>query len=526
MRSDNKVAPKKDMKRPEFGSQTVWRALSVVALIAVAAMLRFYHLGHESLWFDEAISFRRSGYPVGELIRESIRAYHNPTYFLLLSSFRAFGDSEFALRLPSALFGIVKVALTYGLGRMTLGHRGGLLAAGFVLLSPARIHYDQEARMYAPLLCAVALALSGLLWLVLHWEELENAASGWQGHGSDAVAPSRRAAAYAWTSYALGTTVALYLHNTATLFVATCWLVVGPWLILRRTFRGPILWGWLSANIVVAIAFLPWTTTLFVQVDAMREQGYGRRFPSMAQGLEALQDVYLMGQRSTSLQVLLLLCAAFGLWSLRRASRLLVALALLAFAPPVLFLIVSLKEPMFLPRLFLWAAIPFSLVIASGLLHLPSTKARVLVLVLLLGLGSHTLFRDYYGRLQKPDWRGAIGMLAGEVDDETLVLGVSDREWRLFSYYFDRHEDPLPKFPVELNVQKMLTDLPTLLRGKRTVFAVRVRNDPDGHAIRDALAACGTLEREFAFGPRLRIERYRLNGDELRCKVPSPTRRP
>jgi mannosyltransferase len=124
----------------------------LVTLLIFAACLRFYHLGKESLWFDEAISFRRSGYAFSELIADSIHAFHNPSYFILLRAFRVVGDSEFALRLPSALFGVGKVWLTYVFARQILGHKGGLIAAAFIAMSRYQIHYDHEARTYAPLL--------------------------------------------------------------------------------------------------------------------------------------------------------------------------------------------------------------------------------------------------------------------------------------------------------------------------------------------------------------------------------------
>jgi uncharacterized membrane protein len=488
------------MPHSQSDAQKEWPFIPLLGLLAFAALFRFYRLGHESLWFDEAISFSRSGHPLGELVRESVRAYHNPTYFVLLRGFRVFGDSEFALRLPSALFGVAKVGLTYALGRLTLGHRGGLVAAWFILLSPAQIHYDQEARMYAPLLFAIALALCGVFWLVTRWEALE--AVGRHEH--------RRAAAFAWACYVFGTSFALYLHNIGSLFVVTCWLVVGSGFLLRRKLSRPVLWGWLSANAVVMVALLPWLGTLFVQVDAMQDHGYGRDFPSLREAVGGLRDVYLMGRESAPLQFLVASCAIFGLWFLRGSRLLVTAIALAALVPAFLVLLISLREPMFLPRLFLWAAIPFSLLVAAGIVHLSSTKVRALVVFALLGLGMHTLWQDYYGRLQKPDWRGAIQQLAREADAETVVLSIGNREWRLFHYYFERMDDPIPRFPVEFDVRKMRSELPTMLRGKKRAVTIRARDSVDVRAIRDELAARGTLEAKLKFGTRLWIERYRL----------------
>ncbi|MGB9588125.1 MAG: hypothetical protein ACPL7O_08095, partial [Armatimonadota bacterium] len=80
--------------------------LQAVLVIALAGVLRLYHLGTESLWIDEGYSLRdaSSHYSFTDV---------RPLYFRLLSFWMVFGKSEAWLRLPSAIFGILSVALLY-----------------------------------------------------------------------------------------------------------------------------------------------------------------------------------------------------------------------------------------------------------------------------------------------------------------------------------------------------------------------------------------------------------------------------
>lgn len=62
----------------------------------------------------------------------------------------AFGTSEFALRLPSVLFGVGTVFLLFRLGRRTYGPGPALIAAMLLSLHGFHLHWSQMARMYSP----------------------------------------------------------------------------------------------------------------------------------------------------------------------------------------------------------------------------------------------------------------------------------------------------------------------------------------------------------------------------------------
>lgn len=88
------------------------------------------------------------------------------------------GDSEFALRLPSALFGLIGMAATYAVGKHLFDRRTGLIAVVILGTTSFFVYYTREARMYS-LLLALA-ALSTLLYL--RWRDRPSVMRGlWYG---------------------------------------------------------------------------------------------------------------------------------------------------------------------------------------------------------------------------------------------------------------------------------------------------------------------------------------------------------
>src|SRR5262249_32397030 len=78
-------------------------------------------------------------------------------------SFDLFGESAWALRLPSVLFGVGSVWALFMLGRRLLGEREALLACALMTVSYHHVWFSQNARGYMGLLCFTLLAT--WLWL-------------------------------------------------------------------------------------------------------------------------------------------------------------------------------------------------------------------------------------------------------------------------------------------------------------------------------------------------------------------------
>jgi hypothetical protein len=138
---------------------------ALIALTALAAALRLPTLGSQSLWLDEVLTGRLAEGSLGDLLHRVAEQEANPPLFYLLewAWTRVAGTSEFALRLPSALFGIALVPVAYAIGRRLAGERAATALAALVAVHPLLVYYSQEARGYA----AVALACAvGFLYFL------------------------------------------------------------------------------------------------------------------------------------------------------------------------------------------------------------------------------------------------------------------------------------------------------------------------------------------------------------------------
>jgi mannosyltransferase len=127
-------------------SSSVWLGL----IVGMGAILRLINLDRQSLWLDEGISYWIALRPLSELVGHLATGdTHPPLHYLLLKGAIALGGSEWLLRFPSVLAGLVGIGLLYALGRELFDARTGLVAALIVAVSPLHIWHSQEARMYA-----------------------------------------------------------------------------------------------------------------------------------------------------------------------------------------------------------------------------------------------------------------------------------------------------------------------------------------------------------------------------------------
>lgn len=148
----------------------------ILLLTVIGSLLRFYNLGFNSLWLDEAVTYYYANLPFGQLW-DSIRngSEFNPPLFYVVESFMVyFGKDEQLLRLIPAIAGIVTIPVFYVLGKEFSDSNCGIVAAALVTFSSFLIYYSQEARAYSLLLLFVALSVVFSLMgtkrgRILHW---------------------------------------------------------------------------------------------------------------------------------------------------------------------------------------------------------------------------------------------------------------------------------------------------------------------------------------------------------------------
>jgi hypothetical protein len=167
-----------DESRPDR-SESMWRWLvPLLLLIAAGGLLRLVGLGEKSLNHMEVYV---PGMPLPAGISEPpprhdwwsalswgfFKEPHPVGYFLAMFAWtKLAGTSVAALRLPSALFGVLSIPVVYRLGQLTYGRTVGLIAAGFLALHGFHIHTSMWVRMFVPE-CFLGLVATWLLLEIL-----------------------------------------------------------------------------------------------------------------------------------------------------------------------------------------------------------------------------------------------------------------------------------------------------------------------------------------------------------------------
>jgi mannosyltransferase len=144
------------------GFATDREAVLLVAIIAVAAVVRFATLGHQSYDHDEAVTawrVLRGG--VGQMLGVVVHSERSPPLYYLIAWpwAKLFGTGEVGLRSLSALIGCLTVPAAYLAGRELASGRAGLIAAALVAFNPYLVWYSQEARSYALVVLLIAWGL-------------------------------------------------------------------------------------------------------------------------------------------------------------------------------------------------------------------------------------------------------------------------------------------------------------------------------------------------------------------------------
>lgn len=122
-------------------------AAILVAIVVVAAVLRFWDLGTRAVHHDESLHGFYSWFMAegGGFIHNPL--LHGTVQFIATSFvFRLFGASDATLRLLPALLGVIVVALPYLLYRHRMGTLGALIASALLAISPGILYFSRFAR--------------------------------------------------------------------------------------------------------------------------------------------------------------------------------------------------------------------------------------------------------------------------------------------------------------------------------------------------------------------------------------------
>ncbi len=400
-------------------------------ILGLGALLRLATLNRQSLWLDEAYSFWMSNRPWQDIVASLPSAdTHPPLHYLVLQPMIALGGSEWLLRLPSALAGIVSIFLLYALGAELFNRQTGLLAALILAISPLHIWYAQEARMYA-LVAVLALAAGLFAARALR-----------TNHPVDWILLGVCQGLALWTnSGAVWFTLAL---NTAALLI-----VVALWQSRR-------FWPWVASQLLALAIFSPWLPAFHQQMQSNHARGIPPA--TIHQALLTLGDFvdsFARPQPEVLLALLVLVIGlAVGARSLlrealvHRARYVLlgcwfvvpVGLSFLVSQPyvhlPLLSAVLGPRHSIFATRNLIIASFPLYLLLARSL-QLGKRPLSAVVLVVLVVLGA-VAYRGNNLQEQKDDYRAAAKIVAAHALPRDLIVFAPNYLELPFLYYSDR----------------------------------------------------------------------------------------
>ena len=385
--------------RRELNADRRLALVAVAAATAIAAANFLWQLGTSSLFVDEVYSWGDASAPLGDLFQ---RLRENevtpPAYFAALHGWIGWlgAESEWAMRLPSALCAILLVPVLYDLARRTAGITAGIAAALFGALSPLVLDYAQQVRGYAPAMLVCALVAACTL---------------------RAVEQGRHAARWALAAGLLAA-LAYSIHYT-TAFATAPFL---GWLLLTRSLPR---WGRAAAVAPLAVAGLALLPLMLDQLESGRQAAispFARL--TFENALSVLGTPW--DSRADEPNAFRLVAAAVTVpaiaWTLTRGGHSGRAIGLAAAGPVAASFVATLVSDDALITRYTSISAPFAIVaVAAAITALPAGRRLLAAGAVLLVAATGTT-RGHGEEARFADARAAVDRIAREWDASDPII--------------------------------------------------------------------------------------------------------
>lgn len=208
---------------------------SLFLILILGFILRLYHLGVPSLWFDELMTAGRIDYPLIQVVKNLFVSPFPPLYYIMMHLWvNIFGVSEVTLRFPSLIFSILSIFFIFKLAKELYDEDVGLISALLLSVSPYSINYAQEAKMYS------LLWFLGILSFYYFYKFTKD-------HKNKDL-----------FLYILFTTMSIY-----TLYVGFLFMMVQN-IFYFAFFEKKYFKKWLLGQLIILLIYLPWIYIFFV----------------------------------------------------------------------------------------------------------------------------------------------------------------------------------------------------------------------------------------------------------------------
>ncbi|MCC7448185.1 MAG: glycosyltransferase family 39 protein [Anaerolineae bacterium] len=449
------------------------RWLAVLILLGFMAWLAI-HFPHNSLWYDEALTTYVATDSWATLWHWCTQVdIQVPFHYVVLRMWTWFaGDSEFALRLLSALCALLAVAGMIAMGRRVARKSGAGLAAAILLgTMPGMLWIAYEVRAYALALALVVWA-TVFLWAIIDRVHLTPNPSPWHGEGSrNRPVPPRYAVergaggeAKLLIAYALLMLAALYTHYTA-LGAFAAHLVILLIVTLTRHSR-TVLTSLIAIVILVGVGFAPWLPIMLTRSAADRSYYTGAPIPPIRSTAVMLGFKLLARDDAPDVALpliigyaaLIVLGVIIG-WRHKRAV--LTGLLLTIFPMAITAALVYFKPK--LAGRYAWPAwIGFDLLAALVITWIARRWRGISIAALAVVIAVPWL-TEMRGHPPDSDFRGAFAYICAHGDPNDVIALRDGTLFVVARYYGQRAPCTTPRYTVDMpaalmtNVEQALT---------------------------------------------------------------------
>jgi len=390
----------------------------LVAIILIGAFLRLHDLGKENLWTDEAFSLHHAQEEdLTSLFEQVAKTEAAPLgYYVLLHYWvKAFGNSEFSVRLPSAIFGVLSILMIFLLTRLFFDRKVALLSSFFLATSMLQVLYSQEARLYSMFTFLTLLSA----YFFFKWYLCRNI---WGKKIYQA-------------GYFLSILAAVYTNYLAVILIALySFVLLFNWKGSNTLFK-----KWVLMHIIVLVLSLPLLSWLLTQYTLLNTGLSNTLISKGVPGILASTGIFLF-----TIPFILILSGLLGLYLLRNQLKdIFVKVKITDFLFTILFLVfcasyVYLTKnglyvfginviPNPITHSYFLIRHPFFLVsfvyifIAYKIVYMKAKKLAVLCILLIIIVNSSSL-SSYYQTTTKAEWEEVVLHIKSESANPSILV--------------------------------------------------------------------------------------------------------
>ena len=423
--------------------------LLLITLSALA--LRLFNLGKLNLWQDEGYSVGYAYRGLTFIFRESFTAEPNPPLYNLCLTLwiKIFGESEFVLRLPSAIFGALSISLVYLIGKKYVSRRVGILSAILIIGNPFYLEYSQEARVYS---FFSFICLCSVYYFPLHFE--------WKDK-------KKYIAASLLVPWAHAYGVFLLLAQSIYVFLS----------FFSNKCGKEFIKSWIRIQGAIFLIASIWYIPFFLNKEKYMRRLNWIRPISLNEFFELLKSY--IGEKTFAFEALLLTSLAIVIWMLIKKKNIKNTGVAFLFLWLLFTLVIPLIaghywQPFLMRRYTIAASMVFSIIVLAPFdIFLKESKKLFATLVLLAALFNVWEVQNYFKSARKQEWEKVLNTIL--LNDKTQISIAMEEYYEGSSLEYYVRKMGLEK-KITIYYLSDVNQLEAILKNKTQVWFIHAEN--------------------------------------------------